>query len=328
MDLRHIDGLQSRDSERRLEFPTGGSIEIHSTHNADYLRGAGLNLAVLDEAAYMEPHVWPEVVRPMLLDRGGGALFLSTPRGLNHFYRLYQLGLDPNETDWISFRFPSTANPAISEAEMAAIRRTTSERVYREEYLAEFIADSGQVFRGVYEAANASTDARPMSDHQYVAGVDWGRENDFTCIAIIDLMTMHMVALDRFSGVRWSLQRERLQALVKKWRPSVIWAEANSIGAVNIEQLQDAGLPVRAFHTTATSKAPLIDALALAIETGELHLLPDPVLLHELALYGMERLPSGVYRYGAPPGEHDDTVIATALAWYAVQRGGVFLDFA
>ena len=67
------------------------------------------------------------------------------------------------------------------------------------------------------------------------------------------------------------------------WNPSAIWAEENSIGAVNIEALQAEGLPVRPFQTSSRSKKPLIEGLALAIERGEIALLPDSVLLHELA---------------------------------------------
>jgi hypothetical protein len=108
----------------------------------------------------------------------------------------------------------------------------------------------------------------------------------------------------------------------------VIWAEANSIGAPNIEALQDEGLPVRAFTTTAKSKPPLIEDLALAIERADLALLPDEGLLSELASYAMERLPAGGYRYSAPPGLHDDLVIAAALAWYGVRQSGPSIDFA
>lgn len=73
---------------------------------------------------------------------------------------------------------------------------------------------------------------------------------------------------------------------------------------------------------TAASKGPLIEALALAIERRDLALLPDDTLLGELAAYGMERLSGGGFRYSAPPGLHDDTVIALALAWHAARHGG------
>ncbi|MFW5691569.1 MAG: terminase large subunit domain-containing protein [Chloroflexota bacterium] len=326
--LRHLPGAGSSEVERRIDLHGGGSISVRSAHQPDLLRGAGLDHVVLDEAAFMEPGVWPQVVRPMLLDRNGSAMFLSTPFGRNWFYDLYRLGVDPDMPEWSAWQFTSADNPRISAAELAVIRRTTPERVYREEYLAEFLDDAGQVFRGITQAATAPTDARPVAGRRYAAGVDWGRDHDYTAIAIIDAETGHMVALDRFRGVGWSLQRGRLAALCARWQPSVIWAEANSIGAPNIEALQAEGLPVRPFHTTARSKPALIEALALAIEQGEIGLLPDPVLLHELAAYGLERQPGGGYRYGAPSGSHDDTVIAVALAWYGVRQGGTRVDFA
>jgi hypothetical protein len=118
-----------------------------------------------------------------------------------------------------------------------------------------------------------------------------------------------------------------LQALCERWNPAVIWAEENSVGSVNIEALQAEGLPVRPFQTTARSKTGLIEGLALAIERGEVELLPDDVLLNELASYTLERMPGGGYRYGAAPGGHDDTVMALALAWHGVRYGGISLGF-
>jgi hypothetical protein len=88
------------------------------------------------------------------------------------------------------------------------------------------------------------------------------------------------------------------------------------------------GLPVRPFTTTHQSKAPLIDALALAVERREIALLPDAVMLNELVAYTLERLPGGGYRYTAPAGGHDDTVIALALAWHGARYSGSTVDFA
>ena len=326
-DLGKVTRRQISEVERRIDFPGGGMIAIRSTHYPDSLRGAGLDFAVLDEAAFMEPTIWPRIVRPMLLERKGGALFLSTPFGRNWFWELYKLGLDPEAGGWHSFQFPSSENPFISTEELAEIRRITPERIFQEEYLAQFIADAGQVFRGIQEAATAPAHPQPIPGRRTIAGVDWGRDTDYTCIAVIDTESGQMVALDRFNKIGWALQRGRLKALYELWRPAVIWAEENSIGAVNIEALQAEGLPVRAFQTTARSKAPLIEGLALAIERREIALLPDPALLGELASYALERLPGGGYRYSAPPGAHDDTVIATALAWHGVRYGGVWVDF-
>jgi hypothetical protein len=78
-------------------------------------------------------------------------------------------------------------------------------------------------------------------------------------------------------------------------------------------------LPVTAFHTTASSKRLIIEALALAFEQGSLHLPDEPWLFDELLAYEQERLPGGTLRFGAPPGGHDDGVMALALALHAAQ---------
>jgi hypothetical protein len=115
-------------------------------------------------------------------------------------------------------------------------------------------------------------------------GVDWGRSYDFTVLAVINANTQEMVAIDRFNQIGYTLQQERLRTLAEKWNVSAIWAEANSIGQVNIEELLRDGLPVHPFMTTVRSKAPLIDSLAAAIERREIALLPDDMLLADMLL--------------------------------------------
>ncbi len=312
---------------RRIDLPGGGVIAVRSGHNPDALRGAGLDLAVLDEAAYLAPAVWTAAIRPALADRRGEALFLSTPRGRNWFWGLWMAGQQADHPHWQSWRFPTAANPLIAPAEIEDARALLPERVFREEYLAEFLEDGGRVFRRVEEAATVEPGGSPQPDERYIFGVDWGRDADFTCIAVLAAESRRLVALERFNAVGWAVQRGRLVALADLWRPAAVWAEANSMGGPNIEALQAEGLPVQPFVTTAVSKGPLIDALALALERGELSLLRDPTLLAELSAFSLERLPGGRYRYSAPPGLHDDTVIALALAWHGVLYSGAGISF-
>ncbi|RMF76357.1 MAG: hypothetical protein D6737_20290 [Chloroflexi bacterium] len=320
--LRPLEYVHISESERRIDLPNGGMLAIRSTHIPDNLRGEGLDFAVLDEAAFMLPSVWPEVVRPMLLERRGEAIFLSTPYGRNWFWDVYRLGEDPAEAAYRSFHYTSYDNPQIARAEIDDLRRITPERVFVEEYLAQFTDDDGQVFRNVREAATAAADAQPREGGLYVGGIDWGREDDFTAVVIIDVQKSEMVALDRFNEIGWEVQRGRIMTLFEKWRPALLWAERNSIGDVNIEALQQEGLPLRAFTTTTRTKNPLIESLALAIERQELRIQPDETLINELLAFRLERFPSGGYGYRAPPGQHDDTVMALALAWHGVRFAG------
>ena len=327
-DARHLPGARVSDTERRIDVG-GGMIAVRSAHQPDNLRGEGLDLAVLDEAAFMDRRIWSEIVRPMLATTQGSAMMLSTPFGRNWFYELFSRGRAPEfKGEWRSFQFSTDTNPNIPPAELESIRRSSSERIWRAEFLADFLDDSGQVFRGIRAAVDAEKYGAPRPGHEYVAGVDWGRDPDFTVIAVIDATDRRMSALDRFNQVGWSLQRARLGAVAERWQPRQIWAEANSIGDPNVEALRQDGLPMRRFVTTSKSKSPLIESLALAIERGFLTLLDHPILLAELASYRLDRLPGGGYRYGAPADMHDDTVMATALAWHGMEQPGPHLDFA
>lgn len=309
-------------SDRRITLPNGGMIAVRSAHSYHNLRGAGLDYAVLDEAAFMDSEVWASIIQPMLLERKGGALFLSTPFGRNWFFALYGMGVSDDEGEYKSLHYTSYDNPRIDADEIEARKRTAPERIFREEYMAEFLSDGGSVFRNVAERCVGSPQ-EPIGGRRYVFGVDWGREHDFTVIAVFDVEDKRMVAMERFNKVAWELQRGRLRALYDRYKPLHIIAEENSIGSVNIEALQREGLPVRPFQTTNRSKSQIIEGLALAMETEAVTLLNNDILRSELSAYQEERLLSGTYRYNAPSGMHDDTVIATALAWQAANRKSV-----
>ena len=312
--------------ERYIEFGGGQTLTVWTGESADTMRGGAPGLVIIDEAAMIrDAEMWPAVIRPTLSDKRGRAIFLSTPRGRNWFWELYNRGNDPLFPDYMSWNFPTVSNITIPHLvdEVAEAERTLPERLFRQEYLAEFIDDAGGVFRGVDAASTISGKPEPVAGRRYVGGVDWGRSNDFTVIVIMDAVTKEQVFIDRFNRIEYQFQRGRIKAACDRWNPAVIYAEANSIGEPNIEALRREGLPVRPFQTTAQSKGPLIEALALAIERGDVRLLNDRVQMAELQAYELERLVSGTFRYSAPDGGHDDTVIALALAWYAIANAGV-----
>lgn len=320
--VRPIPGVVIAEADREIRFTAGGAIRFRSADDPNSLRGDSLDLAVLDENAFMVESVFTEAIRPALADRRGRALFLSTPRGRNHFWRSYLRGLDPEESEWASFSAPTSANPFIPSGEVEAARNTMPERIFRQEFLAEFSDDAGDVFRGVRGSATASPLLRGLPGHNYVMGCDWAKSLDFTVLIVLDRASCEMVAFDRFNQIDYVVQRGRLMALAERFKPSRIVAESNSIGVPIIEELVRAGLPVEAWAATNATKAMVIDALALAFERQAIRILPEPALLAELEAFEMERLPSGMLRYSAPGGMHDDTVIATALALFAAESGG------
>ena len=305
--------------ERRLELHGGGVIEMWSLDSPDSGRGRAYAAVVVDEAAMVSnlEQGW-QSIRPMLTDLQGAAWFLSTPKGMNYFKVLFDRGEDPIRRDWACWQMPTSENPHIDPTEIESARLDMTEAAFNQEYLALFVNWEGSVFRRVGEAATVSVGTKPQAGNEYVIGCDWGRSNDYTVLLVLDATAHAVVALDRSNRVDYALQCERLKALCEQWQPLQIIAEQNSIGQPIIEQLSRDGLRIQSFTTSNASKAQAIEALALAFERGDIRILNDPVLVSELVAYQAERLPSGLLRYGAPGSQHDDTVMALALAWSAV----------
>lgn len=310
-------------------FPGGGEILFRSLDNPDNVRGHTADGVVMDECGDLPAHAWYGVLRPMLIDTQGWAWGIGTPKGRNWFCTEHQHAADrPDTAAWqaptLGVRMGALGleraphpleNPQIALTEIMELQRTMPTLTFEQEILAQFVEGSGAVFRRVREAATATPQAARVEGHRYTVGVDWGRASDFTVMAVVDTTTHELVCLDRSNQVEYALQAGRLQALCQRFRPDSVYAEQNAMGEPIVETLQRMSLPVYPFQTTNASKAAVIDALALAFERAELRLLNDETLLGELLAYAAERLPSGLVRYSAPEGSHDDCVIALALAW-------------
>ena len=292
---------------------------------------------------------WYEVIRPIISDTDGWAFLMGTPKGKNFFWR--ESVQAPNRPDSVAFQAPTLGvrkgphgdlqrehhpleNPFFKFEEAQLLADTMTEQTFQQEFLAQFVDSGGGVFRHITDAPACRLQDAGVPGHAYVMGVDWGKYNDFTVIVLLDLTaersTAHAVigspwdrrempvievcAIDRFNQVDYTVQMGRLVAMVERFRPQVIVAEKNAAGEPLIEVMQRMGLPVWPFVTGNATKALAVDALALALERGQLALPKHDILLNELLAFDAERLPSGMMRYAAPEGMHDDCTMALAMA--------------
>jgi hypothetical protein len=209
------------------------------------------------------------------------------------------------------------------------MKKELTPKNYSQEVLAQFLGEGTSVFPNVEECATGAI--MPYNPgHQYVIGVDWGRDDDATCFTVIDLVTKAVVSTEVTWKIEFHHQRSRLQGLCDRYHPSMVLIEMNSIGTPNFEELQRMGLPVSAFWTTNASKLEAVDALVLALSRRQILLLDKDqyvdnvpvgqVAINELHAYASTRLPSGMIKYGAPEGTHDDTVMSLMLAWLCALR--------
>jgi hypothetical protein len=316
------------EQEKRIGVLGGGSVEMWSLDSPDSGRGRAYARVIIDEAALIPnlKDTWEKSIRAMLTDYQGDAWFLSTPKGLaSDFYTLWNYS--ESRSDWAAWTMPTSSNPFIVPAEIESARQDLTDLAFAQEYLAQFVSWEGTVFRRIREAVYP-VPVNPTS--AVLIGVDWGRTQDYTVFVAIDPRG-YVVAIERFRGVEYSLQRARLHGFWGRTTAGrgIILAEVNSMGGPVVEQLQRDGLPVMAFLTNNASKEAAIDKLALSFERGEIRIPDDPVLIGELQAFAGKTLPSGRMRYGAPEGQHDDTVMALAIGWsgFATNpRPVVYLD--
>lgn len=142
--------VEKLEVERRVELVGGGAVVVKSADEPGLLRGTGLDLVVIDEAAHTAKleELWAEVLRPALADKRGAALFLSTPRGRdNYFHTLFKLGETAREDGWASWSLPTRANPLIDQGEIEAARKQLGSLVFSQEFEAEFVAPGAGLFK-------------------------------------------------------------------------------------------------------------------------------------------------------------------------------------
>lgn len=305
------------------QIPSQPRIRAKTAWDADSLRGDYADLLLLDEFSIMKPDVWTEVGAPMLLDNNGNAIFIFTPKRMNHAHRLYTRAMSDKSGRWEAFHFTSLANPYLSKEALAEITADMTEENYKQEILALFLQGQGAVFRNITACTKSPLKQTPAmhQGHRIVIGCDWGKQHDFTAFSIGCATCKQEVDRDRFNKIDYTFQMKRLKTKCDIWKPYKVLTELNSIGQPIFEQLAQMGLPVEGFVTTASTKPPLIENLALVLDRTEWQFQDDQIWTGELEAYeGKPSALTGRMTYSAPEGEYDDTVICRALmVWQAAQ---------
>ena len=225
----------------------------------------------MDECAFIQEAAWTEGAAPGAVGPAGAGALHQHAEGS----QLVLASLEPwpgGRDRWASWRFPGVESIYCSQRDRGGAGESANGCSSRSIWQSSWTMLAA--FSGVMEAATA-TAVEPDPAGSYVMGVDWGKQNDYTVLVVLDTVAGAMVAFDRMNRIDYAIQTERLQVLAERWNVSNIVAERNSMGEPLIEQLSRDGLPVTSFRTTAQSKAQTIDALALAFERSEIRILPD-----------------------------------------------------
>lgn len=179
-----------KENESRLELTvrtvSGGKslIALRGWESIETLRGLAFDFIVIDEVAMMRNFWtnWLEVIRPTLTDTKGEAMFISTPKGFNHFYDLYNL--EGKDKSFKSFHFNSYDNPHIPKEELDAARKQMTEDQFAQEYLADFRKTEGLVYKEFDRKRHVYTEEPITNWMETIAGHDWGTTNPCCTLTI------------------------------------------------------------------------------------------------------------------------------------------------
>jgi hypothetical protein len=309
-------------SELTITFINGSVMYFRSGEREDTLRGYTLDYLVVDEAAYIKDNVWTEVLRPTVLVNGKKVLFISTPKGKNWFYTLAMRGNSEEYPQYKTFHATSFDTPYITEEELIEAKMSLPETIYKQEILAEFIDDGGEVFGNLKLTCVLNNYPNYDPSKKYYAGLDFGRQNDYTVLVVLN-SEGEMVDFYRERQKSWDIIISEVVAKLRKWRP-VCFAEVNSIGDVLYEQIKRQYPSVQPFITNNDSKQNMIEDLIMGMNEEKIKL-PSPDLntdlFKELSVFTYEYSPkSRKIKYGSPNGFHDDTVISLALSYHSFKK--------
>jgi hypothetical protein len=219
-----------RQNEGEIRLKNGRLIRFKGADDPDSLRGVGLHFVVMDEYAFMKPSVWEWIIRPALAKAEGGALFIGTPDGKNHFFDMWaaaKKGVDPKSgkpTDkWAAFQFGSEINTHISRIEIEELTEGLSEEAIKQELNAAFDAKTGRVF---------NRDMFPITpcgyQGNYVIAVDLaGFASNDGANRAKTILDDHAICVARIHDKGWHIERvyhgqwdirETALRIIKVWR--------------------------------------------------------------------------------------------------------------
>jgi len=251
---------RSSESELYIEFVNGSTLELKGADNADSLRGAGLDGVILDEYAFMKPFVWEEILQPMIVESGGWAIFISTPRGFNHFFDLAEIARKDGG-NYAYYHLTTHDNPHIPPKEIDRIKSEVSKETWAQEYMAEFTKNAGLVYQDFDLKIHVLPETiQPKPEWIKYRSIDFGQTNPTAVLWIgVDLEGSIYVYDEIYrAGLRTSELAHLILAASQEYYAGTY---GDSAAAQSIKDLEEHGvyvMPVK--KTTGASREDYVKA--------------------------------------------------------------------
>jgi hypothetical protein len=282
-------------------------------------------MLVVEEAAFMDESRWYSEMRPTLAAKEGEAVFISTFNGENWFYDLYELGQDPAEEDWASWRKPTAENPHIPPEELERARRTTPQAEFEQEYLANPLVYVGAVFPGEKLQAAVERGASSLAEApqgEYYAGLDWGYAHETAFEVCVEDAEgrIHWVDERRWVATQLAVRSEEIVELCRHY--GIVWIYADAAGS---DENAHVWADLRAAKlATRLKRVPFNKYNDSGIKVRRWYLENDletlspkcPGLIHDSKRYRYKEDSEDIEK-------KDDHTVDAATAFYASRRGAL-----
>lgn len=123
--------------EMKIRFKNGSLLQLVGSDNYDGLVGTNPQGVVFSEYALQDPRAY-QFLRPILLANDGFALFISTPRGKNHLWELYQIALNSEAWFCSKLSVEDTGHISLYEIEKERAEGLMSDDLIQQEYYTSF----------------------------------------------------------------------------------------------------------------------------------------------------------------------------------------------
>ena len=178
-----------------LKLPRG-YIDFGSSQKPENLEGFNYKRCVLNEAGHILNKVglWDNTIMPMIKADDNKTRIIGTPKGMNKFHDLYQLGMGDNP-EYKSYKYTVYDSPFWTKEQIEEIRKVTPEVVWNQEYMGDFESFKGLIYPDFKEELHVKDSERQLTDIYFV-GLDVGWNHPTACLLMKEALITNPVLGD------------------------------------------------------------------------------------------------------------------------------------
>ena len=231
--IKHFDLEVTKDNakDKVIEISNGSTVRMGSVNQVDSCVGRSYDLIIFDEAALADGRdAFNVALRPTLDKPNSKAIFISTPRGRNHWFsEFYYRGYSDEFPEWASIRATYRDNPRMTQSDIDEAKKSMSDAEFRQEYEADFNTYEGQIWKFNFEENVKDLSNFDTSKMDVFAGLDVGyKDPTALCVIAYDWDSETFYLVDEYLNAERTTEQHamEIQKLIDRWDIDYIYIDS------------------------------------------------------------------------------------------------------